>query len=139
MMNMTPLIDVVFLNIIFFLMTINFSDILARNVTLPKADEAKPVKEEPVKKISLTIISENQIFLGREKVSINNIGETIRLHVFNPQQNIVQLRGDESIPYSTIQNVMEKIASSGITHIEFAAMNEPVPPLEKDLRDEAPH
>ena len=38
--NMTPLIDVVFLIIIFFIMIMNVTDVLSSKVTLPLADEA---------------------------------------------------------------------------------------------------
>jgi len=40
--NMTPLIDVVFLIIIFFIMIMSFYEFLPKNVILPNADEAKP-------------------------------------------------------------------------------------------------
>ncbi len=77
MVNMTPLIDVVFLIIIFFIMMINFSDVLIRNVVLPKADEAKKSAENTIKKISVTVKSEDFIVVGRKRVELDNIDSAL--------------------------------------------------------------
>jgi biopolymer transport protein ExbD len=137
MVNMTPLIDVVFLIIIFFIIMINFSEILIRKVTLPKADEAKEIKEHVIKKITITIKSEKFIFVDRKKVSLYSLEETLRQKVRDPRKTTALLRGDENSPYDAIQKVMEKVAFAGITRIEFSTYKEAVPPLERDINDEA--
>jgi biopolymer transport protein ExbD len=135
--NMTPLIDVVFLIIIFFIMMINFSDILIKNVVLPRADEAKKSGESITKKISITIKSKDFIVVGRKRVGLENIDHLLTRKITHPKKCTVQLRGDENVPYSTVQKVMEEIASSGITRIEFSALSEKPLPVEKDKKNEA--
>ena len=66
---MTPLINVIFLITVFMIIMINFSEVFLREVNLPKADEAKEVKEQVIKKILITVKSEEFIFLGRKRVS----------------------------------------------------------------------
>ena len=44
--NMTPLINVIFLITVFMIIMINFSEVFLREVNLPKADEAKEVKDD---------------------------------------------------------------------------------------------
>jgi len=137
MINMTPLIDVVFLIIVFFIIMINFSEVLIRKITLPKADEAKEIKEHVIKKITITIKSEKFIFVDRKKVSLYSLEETLRQKVCDPRKTTALLRGDENSPYDAIQKVMEKVAFAGITRIEFSTYKEAVPPLERDINDEA--
>ena len=135
--NMVPLINVIFLITIFIVMMINFSEVLIKRVNLPKADEAKEIKEQVIKKILIIVKSEEIIFLGRERVSLDDLEHALWQTVSYPQGSTVQLRGDENITYDVVQKVMQKIAALGITRIEFLASKEAVPPLEKDVSYEA--
>jgi biopolymer transport protein ExbD len=135
--NMTPLIDVVFLIIIFFIMMINFSEFFIRKITLPNADEANDKKTHVLKEISITVKSEELIFLDRKKVSLQNLEDELMLKVFDAKRSTAQLRGDGNVSYDIIQQIMEMIALAGIRRIEFSTRKEPVTPLEKDVLNEA--
>lgn len=136
--NLTPLINVIFLITIFIIMMINFSEVLIRRVNLPRADEAQEIKEQVIKKISIIVKSEGLIYLGRRRVSLESLEDALWQTVRHPQRSTVQFRGDENIPYNIVQKVMQKIAALGITRIEFSTRKEAVIPLEKDVSDEAP-
>ena len=134
--NMIPLINVIFLINIFIVMMINFSEVLIKRVTLPKADEAKQSTEQLIQKILVTVKSEDVLFLGRTRVTLDDLEYAIKKTVPYHQGSTVQLRGEENITYDLVEKVMLKIAALGITRIEFSASKEPVPPLERDVRDE---
>lgn len=131
--NMVPLINVIFLITIFIVMMINFSEVLIKRVNLPKADEAREVEELLKAKIPIIVKSEELIFLGRTRVSLDTLEQRLWQTVRSPQTTTVQLRGDEDIPYEMVQKVMQTIAALGITRIEFSTRKEAVPPLEKDF------
>ncbi len=137
--NLVPLINVIFLITIFIITMINFSEVLIKKVNLPKADEAKEVKEQLKTRILIIIKSEDLIFLGRKRVSLDTLEHELWQSVLYPQRSTVQLRGDENISYDIVQKVMQTIAAIGITRIEFATSKEAVPPLERDMDNEAPH
>ena len=134
--NMIPLINVIFLINIFIVMMINFSEVLIKRVTLPKADEAKQSTEQLIQKILVTVKSEDVLFLGRIRVALDDLEYAIRKSVPYHQSSTVQLRGEENVTYDVVEKVMLKIAALGITRIEFSASKEPVPPLERDVKDE---
>ena len=134
--NMIPLINVIFLINIFIVMMINFSEVLIKRVTLPKADEAKESTEQLMKKILVTVKSKDVVFLGRTRVTLDDLEYAIKKTVPYHQGSTVQLRGEENVTYDVVEKVMLKIAALGITRIEFSASKEPVPPLERDVRDE---
>ena len=136
--NMIPLINVIFLINIFIVMMINFSEVLIKKVTLPKADEAKEVTELLTQKIIITVKSEDTLFIGRTRIVPDDLEHAIRKLVPYPQGSTVQLRGEENIPYEVIQKVMLTLAALGINRIEFSASKEPVPPLERGSQDENP-
>jgi biopolymer transport protein ExbD len=128
---MIPLINVIFLITIFIVMMINFSEVLIKKVTLPKADEAKEVTEPLTQKIIITIKSQDTLFIGRTRIVPDDLEYAIIKMLPYPQGSTVQLRGEENIPYEVIQKVMLKLAALGITRIEFSASKEPVPPIER--------
>jgi len=134
--NMIPLINVIFLINIFIVMMINFSEVLIKRVTLPKADEAKQSTEQLIQKILVTVKSKDVVFLGRTRVALDDLEYAIRRTVPYHQGSTVQLRGEENVTYDVVEQVMLKIAALGITRIEFSASKEPVPPLERDVKDE---
>ena len=134
--NMIPLINVIFLITIFIVMMINFSEVLLKRVTLPKADEAKEVTEQLLEKIIITVKSTDTLFVGRTRIAPDDLEHAVRRIVPYPQGSTVQLRGEENIPYEVVQKVMLKLAALGITRIEFSASKEPVPPLERESKDE---
>lgn len=136
--NMIPLINVIFLINIFIIMMINFSEVLIKRVTLPKADEAKQSTEQLIQKILVTVKSKDVLFLGRTRVALDDLEYAIRKTVPYHQGSTVQLRGEENVTYDVVEQVMLKIAALGITRIEFSASKEPLPPLERDVKDENP-
>ncbi len=134
--NMVPLINVIFLITIFIVMMINFSEVILKKVNLPKADEAREVKEQIIRKILITVKSEDLIFLGNKRVSLDNLEHMLWQIVHDPQGSTVQLRGEENLTYDVVQKVMQIVATLGITRIEFSTRKEAVTPLEKDVENE---
>ena len=134
--NMTPLIDVVFLIIIFFIMMMTFSDVLNRKVTLPKADRSTELRQNIIKRVSITVKSDKMIFVDRKKVDLYELEEHLKIKLPNPGKSTVQLRGEENLPYDIIQKVMEKIALAGITLIEFSTKIDESTPLKREKPDE---
>ena len=120
--NMTPLIDVVFLIIIFFIMIMNVTDVLSGKVTLPVADESKETRE--IEDLSIIVQSENLYYIGFRQVPLSNIRETLKRKYPNPQGRTVQLRADENVPYDTVRKIMQEIAAAGITRINFSTRTE---------------
>lgn len=132
--NMTPLIDVVFLIIIFFIMIMNVTEALSGKVTLPEADEAIKSKDED--NLAVTIKSETLFYVGNIRVSLDNMDKLLKLQFPKPKGYTIQLRGDENIPYNIVQQVMQKIAAAGITNINLAT-RKTHSPVERDLNNEA--
>lgn len=115
---MTPLIDVVFLIIIFFIMIMNVTDVLSSKVTLPVADESKETRG--IEDLTIIVQSENLFYIGLRQVPLSNIRETLKRKYPNPDGQTVQLRADENVPYETVRRIMQEIAAAGITRINFS-------------------
>ena len=135
-LNVTPLIDVIFLMNIFFLLTINFSDVISRSISLPKADEAKAADRRLPGRIAVTIKSADAVFVGARSLPLSEIEDGIARVLaeqsLDPQKTVVQVLADEDLPYEVVQTVLQKAAQRGISRIEFSALIEPAQPLSKE-------
>ena len=135
--NMTPLIDVVFLIIIFFILLINFSELHIRNVKLPKADEARESQVDKRLKIPITIKTDGFIFLDRKRVPLEDLARALKEKRAVQHGLTIEIRADEDVPYETIKQVMIKMAQAQISKIEFSTYQEEPIPLDMEVRDES--
>ena len=69
-LDIAPLIDIVFLLLIFFMLTANFITRPGIKITLPQAVTAKPQEEEDV---IVFITQENEIFLNDKRINIDKL------------------------------------------------------------------
>ena len=132
-LNVTPLIDVIFLMNIFFLLTINFSDVISRSISLPKADEARAADQRVPGRIAVTIKSADAVFVGARSMPLAGVDAGIAAVLseqsLDPQRTVIQVLADEDLPYEVVQTVLQKAALRGISRIEFSALMEPAQPL----------
>lgn len=109
--DITALVDVVFQLLIFFLLT---SSYVAQ--TQPNQDSAKVPVELPessleasaqdVDNLKISINSDGEVYLDENRVTIEELGvELLRAAEKNPK-TIVLIRGDETVPYGRIAQVM---------------------------------
>jgi biopolymer transport protein ExbD len=131
LVNMTPLIDVVFLIIIFFIIMINFSEAHLRTVNLPKADEATESLVENRLKIPITIKNKDLVFWERQQLHVSQLSGIIKRQGIDIQDVTVQIRANEDVAYEVVKEVLMELAMMHIDKIEFATTDEAPDPLEK--------
>ena len=118
--ELTPMIDVVFLLIAFFMTLISFISADLIDLTLPEAVEAT-VPEEPGDRQYISIESSGAIYFGAVEVSPATL--TQQLSVIKGQlPNLkVFLRADANTPHRYVNQVMEATAQAGIFDLIFAS------------------
>lgn len=127
--NMTPMIDVVFLLIIFFMLASQFVSAEHADIQLPAPDHsrAREIKlpEKAVINIQLTGDGRPQILFG--PIRCGDLDElTTRLQLqkqASPQLQAV-LRADKRVKYSFVRDVIQTIADNQIELLNIAAKRE---------------
>lgn len=106
-LDLTPLIDVVFQLIIFFLVATEFdSEDKELDVTLPKASEARPLTAEPTE-VFVNIDKDGHYFMNGKQRSIEEIETLLReAKVNNPLSQSVILRADKNVALDYVVVVM---------------------------------
>ena len=121
--NLTSLIDVVFLLLIFFMVSTTFEHQAALQVDLPEASEVESTTDIP-ERLEFVIDPEGRMFLNDEAL-INSEKRTIRaafLTVTGDQRDLpIILRADRLTPHHFVVSVMDVAAELGFTNLSIAA------------------
>lgn len=123
--NITPLIDVVFLLIIFFLVASHFvRSEQAEAVELPSATGAQQDDEQIQHRLTITIALDGAFFIGGEpanqQVVFQRIDELYAAASRADATPELRLRGHRRGRYGPMRKLIEHAAATGITSIRFA-------------------
>jgi len=109
-LDIAPLIDIVFLLLIFFMLTANFIMQPGIKIKLPEAKNANP---EENNKIVIYISENNDIFINDAKISLANLGNELRTELEKSDKKTVILKADEKINLGLAVKVMDVSKESG--------------------------
>lgn len=114
--NLTPMIDVVFNLIVFFLVASHFSRAEpTEEVALPSATQAAAADQQP-HRVVVTVLPSGQYNVAGRNVSLDEIEQMIAEgHAESPESFAVHIRGDRDVPYEFIEPVLLACARGGVT------------------------
>ena len=116
--NITPMLDVVFIMLIFFIVTATFVKEAGIDVNRPDAATAE-VKEKA--NILVAISSNDEIWINRRKVDQRAVQPNIeRLFAENPQGSVV-IQADKDSRNEMLVVVMDAARSAGVQNVAIAA------------------
>jgi biopolymer transport protein ExbD len=116
--NITPMLDVVFIMLIFFIVTASFVKEAGIDVNKPEAQTSEP-KEKA--NIMIAIDASGGIWIDRRKVDPRAVRANIqRLHSENPQGTVV-IQADEDARTGDLVHVMDAARLAGVYDIAIAA------------------
>jgi biopolymer transport protein TolR len=116
--NVTPLVDVMLVLLIVFMVT---APMLTSgvNVDLPKTN-AQPINQDATP-LTVTITGDGHIHLQDEDVDMPDLVARLTALSQNDMTRRIFVRGDRSIPYGQVMQVMATIASGGFTKVALLA------------------
>jgi biopolymer transport protein ExbD len=120
--NLTPMLDVVFIMLIFFIVTATFVKEVGLDLTPPPED--RPQTIDPTKKsIVVRITNRDRIIIAQRDVDWRAVRPNIeRLHAENPEAPVViQPHPDSSA--EALVHVMDSARQAGVYNIAFAPTN----------------
>jgi len=116
--NITPMLDVVFIMLIFFIVTASFVKEAGIDVNKPQAQTSQP-KEKA--NILIAIDATGEIWIDRRRVDPRAVRANIeRLHAENPQGTIV-IQADEESKTKVLVQVMDAARLAGVYDVAIAA------------------
>ena len=124
-LEMTPLIDVVFLLLIFFMLATTFDERSAFKIDLPKSTVAKT--KETLKEVQVLVDKDKNIYLSytennksqQEKLELSNFVSAVSVKLNNSQSKDVMISADKTIDYGFIVEIMSLLKESGASAINI--------------------
>jgi biopolymer transport protein ExbD len=125
-LSLTPLIDVVFLLLIFFLVTSEFEDEERRlDIVLPSATSAMPMISKP-KEVVVDIDSEGNIYVGGKLKAIAELQVILEAAVAdNPTNQTVVIRSDRRASFQPVVSVMDVCNRTGVSDYSVTTQEGP--------------
>ena len=109
-MNITPLIDMVFLLLVFFMLTSHFLIPSGIPLRLPQAETAEPQDEQ---KIIVSIDREGALFINGETVEKTILRERLSAFLEEGEEQLVVVQSDSSVAMGTVVEVLDIIRFHG--------------------------
>jgi biopolymer transport protein ExbD len=116
--NLTPMLDVVFIMLIFFIVTASFVKEAGIDISRPPAATAER-KERG--NILIAITANDQIWIDRRHVDPRSVRANIeRMHAENPQGSVV-IQADKDSKNGLLVQVMDAARLAGVSNVSLAA------------------
>ena len=116
--NLTPMLDVVFIMLIFFIVTASFVKEAGIDVNRPEA--ATAVKKERAN-ILVAISDQGEIWINKRQIDVRAVQANIeRLKAENPQGSVV-IQADKKATTETLIKVMDASRAAGVFDVSIAA------------------
>jgi len=113
LINITSLIDVMFLLLVFFMVSTTFAEHPAIKLELPSASTAEPSRLES---LTLTIDKKGRMFLNGEAVNDGELRSLLAAAAGKPDATLV-LKADKGVPYGFVIRAMDISRQSGVRRI----------------------
>ena len=119
--NLTPMLDVVFIMLIFFIVTATF--IKEAGIQVERPDTVTADSQDDAS-ILIAISPNDEIWIDRQERDPRAVRSIIeRLHAENPKGSIV-IQADEESTHETLVIVMEAAKAAGVTNVSIATDND---------------
>ena len=118
-MEMTPLIDVVFLLIIFFMVSTVFVDFSRRmEINLPSSKSS--IIDEKPKTLEIEMSKDKKIFLAGKPITVLGLEQALRKLDVKGRKQTAIISADKLLPYGEVIQVMGLLQKAGIPDISVA-------------------
>ena len=116
--DLTPMLDVVFIMLIFFIVTTSFVKEAGIDVNKPKAAQAQ---KKPTATIFIAIRPNGEIHMDKRIVDIERVSATIEKLLAESPTDTVIIQADREAKHGVVVKVMDQIKAAGIDKISIAA------------------
>ena len=113
-----PMIDVIFFLLVFFMVS-TLSMTLNRGlpVNLPTAATAQKERRDNV---SLTVLQDGKMFLNKEPITLQNMGQRVKAALASNPQLAVVINADGQVLHSTVVDILDELRQAGVSGLAIA-------------------
>ena len=117
-LQMSPLIDMVFLLIIFFMTASHMSSSKNMDLDIPSASNGNVPKERP-DRWTVNVLADGTVYSGQTPVTLDELRQLVASRVQADPETKVYLRADKVTPHKIVRQVMNAMAEAGVGDFIF--------------------
>lgn len=110
-LNLTPLIDIIFLLLVFFMLTAHFVEDQVMDIQLPKAEHART--PEVLDRFEVVLKSDGAIAVHGQTVKLDELEQMISTALIALESKTVHIRGDKATNLGLTVSVMDAAQKAG--------------------------
>ena len=115
--NITSLIDVLFLLLIFMMVSSTFMEEPGIKLDLPETQSAPSIKKS---EYTLSVEKDGELFLNEKSVTLEDLEENLKNTLKEMKDESLILKGDTNIPYGQVVKIMDIVKKSGVKKLIIA-------------------
>ena len=119
--NITPMLDIVFIMLIFFIVTTSF---VKETGIDPKRPVAETATAKPRGNILIGVDTGGQIWMNNRQIDLSQVRQLVEDAVAETPESSVVLVSDETSPTGVLIDIMDQVRLSGVTDISVSAIPE---------------
>ncbi|MEJ2691987.1 MAG: biopolymer transporter ExbD [Candidatus Thiodiazotropha sp.] len=116
-LNLTPLIDIVFLLLVFFMLTAHFIEDQAIAIDLPEAQNSAASEDEGYVEVAMT--PDGTILVEGFPTPIESLEESLRGALHAPEKRFIRLKGDHSAHFGLGVKVIDAARAAGAESLDI--------------------
>ena len=121
LINITSLIDVMFLLLIFFMVTSTFLDQPGMKLELPSAESAEVAR---IEKLVLYISSDDMVVFNNEQIALDELEGVMRDAISEIEDRTLVLNADRAVQHGTVIRVMDIAKKLGLEKLVIGIKKE---------------
>ncbi|GAB4163147.1 MAG: biopolymer transporter ExbD [Planctomycetota bacterium] len=119
--NLTPMIDVVFLLLIFFLVATTFArEELDMDLRLPEARSGIPDRQGHL--LVVNVLADGRITVDGREIGLEGLRQRLRSAAARDPEQAVQIRSDERGMVGATLRVLDAVRTAKLSRVDFAAL-----------------
>ena len=119
-LNLTPLVDVVLLLLLFFMVTTQFGHLPGLKMLLPPVDAESRVRVQASERLELSITAEGDIVFENQPTTLSDLSGLLNRVGAAGDEVVVVFSADQKVAYGRIVRVMDTLRQAGFNRVVLA-------------------
>ncbi|MFA4911271.1 MAG: biopolymer transporter ExbD [Desulfobacteria bacterium] len=117
-MDIAPLVDVVFLLLLFFMLTSHLIQEPAIRIKLPESKTAE-TKNEVIKTVLIT--KDGELYFMDKRVDLKNLQTVIKEGLTDVERDFLRIKADRDVSVGILVSVIDEVRGSGVRDFSIVA------------------
>ncbi|MDH5919044.1 ExbD/TolR family protein [Vibrio splendidus] len=120
--DLTPLIDVVFILLIFFILSANFQKESTIEVDRPSASSSTLKSESKI--LTVSVDRDQNIWFNGQNINLSQLQFQVKAQLANSQTTNAIVNADRSLDTGTLISIIDTLRLSGLTNVAIATQDQ---------------